>query len=170
MPAGRSRLGDTLNGAAGDARPSSHMQSMQLFTIGYEGATQGEVIARLKGASVEVLVDVRAVAASRRAGFSKTILGESLRAEGIDYLHLRALGTPKAGRDAARKGRIGEMRDIFADHLAEPASQLQLAQLRTLAGEKRAALLCFEADHAGCHRAVLAERLAQEDGFEIVNL
>lgn len=143
---------------------------MKLFTIGYEGATQSDVIARLSGADVEILVDVRAVAASRRAGFSKTILGESLRAAGIDYLHLRALGTPKAGRDAAKKGRIGEMRTIFADHLAEPASQLQLAQLRALAGERRVAMLCFEADHSGCHRAVLAEWLATEDGFEVVNL
>ncbi len=143
---------------------------MTLFTIGYEGATQAAVIARLKAAGVETLVDVRAVAASRRAGFSKTILGNSLKAEGIDYLHLRALGTPKAGRDAARKGRVAEMRAIFDDHLAEPAAQLQLAELRAVAGEKRVALLCFEAHYAGCHRAVLAEQLAAEDGFEIVNL
>jgi len=146
------------------------MASMRLFTIGYEGATQADVIGRLKAAGVETLVDVRAVAASRRAGFSKTILGESLKAEGVDYLHLRALGTPKAGRDAARKGRIAEMREIFDVHLDEPAAQLQLAELRAVAGEKRVALLCFEADHAGCHRAVLAERLAAQDGFEIVNL
>ena len=143
---------------------------MTLFTIGYEGATQAHVINRLKAAGVQVLVDVRAVAASRRAGFSKTILGESLKAEGIDYLHLRALGTPKAGRDAARKGRIDEMRAIFADHMAEPTSQLAYEQLRALAHDRRAALLCFEADHAGCHRAVLAERLAREDGVEVVNL
>lgn len=143
---------------------------MQLFTIGYEGATQAEVISRLKSARVELLIDVRAVAASRRAGFSKTILGESLKAEGIDYLHLRALGTPKSGRDAARKGRIAEMRAIFGQHLTEPAAQLQLVALRAVAGEKRVALLCFEADHAGCHRAVLAEQLAADDGLEIVNL
>ena len=143
---------------------------MKLFTIGYEGATQSDVIGRLKAAGVETLVDVRAVAASRRAGFSKTILGDSLKAEGVDYVHLRALGTPKAGRDAARKGRVGEMRAIFADHLAEPAAQLQLAELKALAADKRVALLCFEADHAGCHRAVLAEQLAAEGGFEIVNL
>jgi uncharacterized protein (DUF488 family) len=143
---------------------------MQLFTIGYEGATQPEVSGKLQAAGVETLVDVRAVAASRRAGFSKTILGKSLKAEGIDYVHLRALGTPKAGRDAARKGHVGEMRAIFADHLSEQASQLQLVQLKALAGEKRVALLCFEADHAGCHRAVLAEQISAEDGFEVVNL
>lgn len=143
---------------------------MRLFTIGYEGAPQGTVIDRLKAAGVEVLVDVRAVAASRRAGFSKTVLGNSLREAGIDYVHLRPLGTPKAGREAAKKGRIGEMREIFAGHMAEPASEAAFQQLRALAAEKRTALLCFEADHAGCHRAVLAERLASDDGFEVVNL
>jgi uncharacterized protein (DUF488 family) len=146
------------------------MAPMPLFTIGYEGSTQADVIGRLKAAGVEALVDVRAVAASRRAGFSKTILRNSLRAEGIDYLHLRALGTPKTGREAARKGRVSEMRAIFDDHLAEPEAVLAFQQLKTVAGERRVALLCFEADHAGCHRAVLAERLQAEDGLEVVNL
>lgn len=143
---------------------------MKLFTIGYEGATQADVIARLKTAGVQILVDVRAVAASRRAGFSKTILGESLEAEGIDYVHLRGLGTPKAGRDAARKGRVDEMRAIFADHLTEPQAQIEYERLKALAADKPVALLCFEADHAGCHRAVLAERLAAETGVAVVNL
>mgnify|MGYP002653081557 CR=1 FL=1 len=113
---------------------------------------------------MQTLVDVRAVAASRRAGFSKTILGESLKAEGIDYVHLRGLGTPKAGRDAARKGRVDEMRAIFADHMAEPQAQMDYARLKALAAERRVALLCFEADPAGCHRAVLAERFEIEAG------
>ena len=141
-----------------------------IFTIGYEAATQSAVIGRLKAAGDATLVDVRAVAASRRAGFSKTILGTSLAAEGITYVHLRDLGTPKAGRDAARKGRVSEMREIFADHLQEPAAQLQLEQLKTIASDSPTALLCFEAEACGCHRAVLAERLASEGGFSIVDL
>lgn len=143
---------------------------MKLYTIGYEGEPQAAVIGRLKGAGVTVLADVRAVAASRRAGFSKTVLGSSLAEAGIEYVHLRDLGTPKAGRDAARKGRIGEMREIFASHMEEPPSQLAFERLREIARDRPTALLCFEADHAGCHRAVLAERLASEDGFEVVNL
>ncbi len=141
---------------------------MKLFTIGYEGAAQPEVIGRLKAAGVETLVDVRAVAASRRAGFSKTILGESLKAEGIDYLHRRALGPPQAGRDAARKGRIGEMRAIFADHLTEPQAQVELARLKALAGERRVALLCFERDPGGCHRTLLVKAALPE--AEVVDL
>ena len=143
---------------------------MKLFTIGYEGVTQAEVIGRLKTAGVEVLVDVRAVAASRRAGFSKTLLGQSLRAEGVDYLHLRPLGTPKAGRDAARKGDVATMRAIFNAHMREPDAEAAFQQLRHVAGEKRVALLCFEAEACGYHRAVLADRLAREDGAEVVDL
>ena len=95
-----------------------------LATIGYEASTQDAVIARLKAAGVELLVDVRAVAASRRAGFSKTLLAASLAEAGIGYVHLRQLGTPKPGREAARKGRIAEMTAIFEEHLAEPDAQL----------------------------------------------
>jgi len=143
---------------------------MKLFTIGYEGEPQPAVIDRLTAAGVKVLADVRAVAASRRAGFSKTVLGSSLAEAGIEYVHLRDLGTPKAGRDAARKGHIGEMRAIFADHLAEPQAQMEYERLKALAGEKRVALLCFEADACGCHRSILADRLAREDGAEVTNL
>jgi uncharacterized protein (DUF488 family) len=143
---------------------------MKLATIGYESETQAKVIDRLKQAGVEVVVDVRAVAASRRAGFSKTLLAASLKDAGIDYVHLRELGTPKAGRDAARKGHIEEMRSIFEAHMAEPGAQLQLAQAKEIAGERKAALLCYEADHKGCHRAIVAERIREELGCEIENL
>ncbi len=143
---------------------------MKLFTIGYEGEPQAAVIDRLRVAGVQVLADVRAVAASRRAGFSKTVLGSSLAEAGIEYVHLRDLGTPKAGRDAARKGRIGEMREIFAEHMQEPPSQLAFERLREIAKDRPTALLCFEDDHAGCHRSALAARLPAEAGVAVVNL
>lgn len=143
---------------------------MKLATIGYESETQGAVIERLKQAGVEVLIDVRAVAASRRAGFSKTLLAASLKDAGIDYVHLRQLGTPKPGRDAARKGRIAEMRAIFEGHLAEPGAQLELAKATEIAREKKAALLCYEADHRGCHRAIVADRICEAIGCDIENL
>ena len=143
---------------------------MKLFTIGYEGEPQAAVIERLKAAGVKVLADVRAVAASRRAGFSKTVLSNSLNEAGIDYVHLRALGTPKPGRDAAHKGHIAEMHAIYAEHMEEPASQLAFEELRALAGERKTALLCYEADPAGCHRTILSMRLAKEDGFKVVDL
>lgn len=146
------------------------MTTPTLTTIGYESQTQDAVIAKLKAAGVETLIDVRAVAASRRAGFSKTLLAASLAEAGIDYLHLRQLGTPKPGREAARKGHIAEMTAIFEDHLAEPAAQLELARATELAGAKRVALLCYEADHCGCHRKIVAERIQETLRCEIVNL
>ncbi|MBP6876890.1 MAG: DUF488 domain-containing protein [Phenylobacterium sp.] len=141
-----------------------------LATIGYEAATQAAVIDRLKAAGVDLLVDVRAVAASRRAGFSKTVLAASLAEAGIGYVHLRQLGTPKPGREAARKGRIAEMTAIFEDHLTEPAAQLELAAAKELAAERKIALLCFEADHRGCHRKILADRICEDLGCAVEHL
>ena len=141
-----------------------------LSTIGYEAETQAAVIDRLKTAGVEVLIDVRAIAASRRAGFSKTLLAASLQDGGIDYVHLRDLGTPKAGRDAARAGRVGEMRRIFEDHLQEPAAQVALSRAAEIARSRKTALLCYEAEAAGCHRTIVAERICAAIGCRIENL
>ena len=141
-----------------------------LSTIGYERATLDEVIGRLKAAQVDIVIDVRAVASSRRAGFSKTILGASLRAAGVDYLHLRPLGTPKAGRQAARAGHTAEMRRIFEAHLKEPEAQLALAQAVEIAAARKAALLCYEADAKDCHRAIVADRIRGVIGCEVEDL
>jgi uncharacterized protein (DUF488 family) len=143
---------------------------MKLRTIGYEMATQAVVIACLKAADVAVVIDVRAVASSRRAGFSKSLLAASLAEAGIDYVHLRALGTPKAGRQAVRAGRVAEMWSIYEVHLAEPAVQLELAHAVEIARDRPSALLCYEADAAHCHRRIVAERLSQAAGFEIEDL
>ena len=143
---------------------------MILSTIGYEAATLPEVIARLKAAGVEVVVDVRAVAASRRAGFSKTMLRASLADQGIGYEHLRGLGTPKPGREAARKGRIAEMEAIFAEHMRTPEAQDALALAQAIVCDRHAALLCFEACAAGCHRRIVADLIRQATGCEVRDL
>jgi uncharacterized protein (DUF488 family) len=143
---------------------------MKLATIGYEQATQAAVIDKLKAAGVEVVIDVRAVAASRRAGFSKTLLSASLNDAGIGYVHLRQLGTPKPGREAARKGKVAEMHEIFKAHMVEPAAQLELAKATEIAADKKAALLCYEADACGCHRTILANWICDDLGCEIENL
>jgi uncharacterized protein (DUF488 family) len=141
-----------------------------LATIGYEKATQADVIGRLKSAGVEVVIDVRAVPSSRRAGFSKTILAGSLHDVGIDYVHLRALGTPKPGRDAARKGHTAEMQAIYEKHLEEPKTQFELAEAADIARERKAALLCYEAEAAGCHRRIVADLIREKTGLSIVDL
>ena len=143
---------------------------MILSTIGYEEATLPQVIATLQDAGVRVVIDVRAVAASRRAGFSKTLLRASLEAEGLGYEHLRDLGTPKPGREAARKGRIGEMEAIFAAHMETPEAQDALALAVSIARERPAALLCYESCASGCHRRIVAEMIRSETGCEVTHL
>jgi uncharacterized protein (DUF488 family) len=141
-----------------------------LFTIGYEGRTVDELLDTLARAGVRLLIDVRAIAASRRPGFSKTMLAATLAERDISYLHLRALGTPKPGREAARKGRIAEMHAIYEMQLATPEAALAMEQAQQAAGERPAALLCFERDVACCHRAVIAQRLVAKAGFEVRDL
>lgn len=141
-----------------------------LATIGYEGKTMDEFLAELKAADVDLLIDIRAVAASRRPGFSKTALSGALNEAGIGYLHLRALGTPKTGRDAARKGRTAEMREIYAGQLETPEAELAFEQAHAAVNEHRAALLCYEKEAAGCHRAMLVERLQQRTPYAVHDL
>lgn len=148
----------------------SSRKSGTVFTIGYEGATQSEVIGKLKAAGVMTLLDIRAVAASRRPGFSKTILRDSLEAEGIAYAHLRGLGTPRSGREAARKGRVAEMEAIFAAHMETPEAQAELARAIAIVREGTTALLCYEARASGCHRRIVAEMIRMETGFAVEDL
>jgi uncharacterized protein (DUF488 family) len=133
-----------------------------IATIGYENATVKRFLAALQDARVELVVDVRALASSRRPGFAKTALTANLAGTGIEYLHLRGLGTPAEGRAAARAGRPEEMRAIFTEHLATERAQAELATLAGLVRDgRRICLLCLEADPAHCHRALVAEALAE---------
>lgn len=141
---------------------------MRIFTIGYEGTTVGEFLAALRDAKVERVIDVRAVPNSRRPGFSKNILRNELSEAGIEYVHLRALGTPADGRAAARAGRTDDLRRIYAGQLELPEAIAESAQMLALAKEKRSALLCYEREPAGCHRTLLLRSAAPD--AEIVDL
>ncbi|MFD1611235.1 DUF488 family protein [Sphingomonas tabacisoli] len=128
---------------------------MRVFTIGYEGATVDEFLAALRSAGVEQVADVRAIAASRRPGFAKTSLAANLREAGIGYRHLRALGTPKPGRDAAKKGDRATLERVYAGQLELPEAQAEAEALKEMVRERPTALLCFERDPAMCHRSLL---------------
>ena len=141
---------------------------MRIFTIGYEGATMGEFLAARQSAGVERIIDVRAVPNSRRPGFSKTPLRNALAELGIDYVHLRALGTPVAGREAARAGRKADLERIYAGQLETPQAMAEGAMMLDLAADKSSALLCYERDPACCHRTLLWQSLAPD--AEVVDL
>ena len=141
---------------------------MRIFTIGYENATQGDFIAALTSAGVERVIDVRAVPNSRRPGFSKTPLRNALAEAGIEYVHLRALGTPADGRAAARAGRHVDLERIYAGQLELPEAIAEGARMVALAAEKPSALLCYEREPEHCHRTLLIAAVAPE--AEVVDL
>src|SRR5580692_767196 len=107
-------------------------KAKKLFTIGYEQTPARAVLDELAQAGVKLLVDVRAVASSRRPGFSKSQLAAGLDERGIAYLHLRGLGTPKDGREAARSGKFDALHRIYATHLKTPQAKAELEELSAL--------------------------------------
>lgn len=145
--------------------------SKKLFTIGYEQARQPAVLGALKDAGVELLADIRAVAASRRPGFSKRQLAAGLDEVGIAYVHLRGLGTPAEGRQAARAGRTADMRRIFDAHMKTGQAQAELGELLDLVRSgKRVCLLCYEREPHQCHRQIVADLVCERVGTETEHL
>lgn len=140
------------------------MPRKTFFTVGYERTTLAGLIAALQEAGVTRIIDTRDVANSRRAGFSKKLLAASLDEEGIGYIHLRALGTPKAGREANRAGRMDEFRKIYEASFQRPEAQLALLEAADLIKAQPSALLCFCGDGQKCHRHRIAQAL-EKKGF-----
>jgi uncharacterized protein (DUF488 family) len=144
---------------------------MKLFTIGYERVSLPALITALQTAGVQTLIDIRELPNSRRAGFSKRILAGSLEAEGLNYLHLKPLGTPKAGRDANKAGKMEIFWPIVEANLDRPEARLAMVEAgETATTRGPACLLCLEHDHRRCHRVRVAEMLAAEHGFAVEHL
>ena len=141
-----------------------------LATIGYEKCTTEDFVATLQARQIDVLVDIRERAQSRRPGFSKTALSKAITDAGIEYIHLRELGDPKAGRDAARAGLIERFRSIFSEVLASEPAQEALSRIESLARSKRICLMCYERDYRHCHRKIVADHLELSLGCEPVHL
>ena len=144
------------------------MTRLRIFTIGYEGTTVPEFIAALQASGVERVIDVRALPLSRRPGFSKSALRAALGEAGVEYVHLKALGTPADGRAAARAGRHADLQRIYAGQLELPEAMAQSALMLELARESPTALLCMEREPAHCHRTLLLGAVAPD--AEVVDL
>jgi uncharacterized protein (DUF488 family) len=143
----------------------------RVWTIGYERLLPPELMAELRAAEIERLIDVRFRPQSRRPGMSKTRLGELLAEHGIAYEHRKTLGTPPDIRWFFKHGRAAEGVPRFREHVEETAAH----ELDELASEldrgPRTALMCLEADPAVCHRRVLTEALRQRrPGLTVVDL
>jgi uncharacterized protein (DUF488 family) len=139
-----------------------------LWTIGYEQLWPDALVAELLAADVQRVLDVRFRPQSRRPGMSKTRLAAALAEHGIAYEHRRELGTPMEIRGLFRAGDLEEARAAYR-------AQVDGATVDALAAElergPRTALLCLEANPAGCHRRVIAELLAERrPGLVVVDL
>lgn len=131
-----------------------------LCTIGYEGATLDDFIATLRDAGVSIVVDVRALAISRRKGFAKSALRAALDAAGIAYRHEPRLGTPKPLRERLKRdGDYAVFFQQFGRHLADQDNVL--SALTSELDNASVALMCFERDPCQCHRSAVASRMAE---------
>lgn len=146
-------------------------KKQMLFTIGYEQAKPASVLSELKHANIETLVDTRAVAASRRPGFSKRQLAASLDEAGIGYVHFQKLGTPTEGRAAARSGDIDALWRIYDKHIKGTDAQAELKKLVSLIKSgKRVALLCYCRDPKTCHRSRIVANLKKRARVSVKDL
>lgn len=130
-----------------------------LHTIGYEQAELADFINTLVIAKIDTLVDVRDRAQSRKRGFSKTALSEALESAGISYLHLKQLGDPKEGREAARAGNWKKFDKIYTTVLATEVAQEAVKEITNLSRNSNVCLLCYERDFKTCHRKYISDKI-----------
>jgi uncharacterized protein (DUF488 family) len=137
---------------------------MILFTIGYEKLDQRQFMAHLSYHGVDMVADIRKLPVSRKKGFSKTVLGETLNHKGIDYLNYQALGAPKELRDELYKsGNYDRFFQKYENNISDKADHL--ADILSLINSgRKVALLCFERNPQICHRKVVAEEIRKLDG------
>ncbi len=128
-----------------------------LNTIGYEGADLDDFVHTLVQAEINTLVDIRDRAQSRRRGFSKTALSERLARDGIAYIHMRELGDPKEGREAARAGNWSKFKKVFEAVLKTDEAQSAILSITDLSKSQNICLLCYERDEKTCHRKIVSE-------------
>jgi uncharacterized protein (DUF488 family) len=146
------------------------MTGAPLYTVGYEKALLGDVVASLAAAGVSTLIDVRDRPISRRPGFSKRQLAATIEEAGMRYVHLQALGTPPEGRLANRRREWDRFWGIVEEKLARPEAELALQEAGDIARAAPSCLICYEADWQICHRRRVAEILAQHYGFAVSHL
>lgn len=167
------RAGDSLEFTEEGTRVTVEKKAKQakakaIVTIGYEGRSIADFVASLQANRVERLIDVRELPQSRRPGFSKTKLSAALVHAGIDYVHLRELGSPTPVRHEYRaSGDFPAFAKKYRAHIAEQGQAVTI--LESLAATKRSAIMCFEHDWTACHRRVLSETL-EHQGFKAIHV
>jgi uncharacterized protein (DUF488 family) len=142
-----------------------------IWTVGYEKLLPPALVAELEAAGVRRVIDVRFRPQSRRPGMSKTRLGALLGEHAIAYEHRRELGTPPDMRWLFHAGRLEEARAAYREHVARETPEAIDELAAELDAAPPTALLCLEAEPAGCHRRVITEALrARRPDLAVVDL
>lgn len=141
-----------------------------VYTIGYEGSSIEDFIATLISQKISVLIDIRDRPLSRKKGFSKNALAEALQSQGIEYIHLKGLGDPKEGRDAARSGDMATFEKIFKKHMKSKEAQADLKKASKISMMKTACFLCFEREPKCCHRNIVVKQMTESTEQEITHI
>ncbi|MGA0531934.1 DUF488 family protein [Hansschlegelia sp. KR7-227] len=149
---------------------SRELTLRKIYTLGYEGATLPDFISTLQECGISLLLDIRELPQSRRPGFSKRVLSEALADAGICYRHIKQLGDPKPGRDAARRGDMEQFRTIFCTHMELEASCRAVAEVAADVERETVALMCFERAPKDCHRSIVAQRIQGLIPAEVIHI
>jgi len=142
---------------------------MSIYTIGYEGLDMDGFLALLRTGNVETVVDIRELPLSRKPGFSKKGLRETLNLNGFEYMHVPELGCPRPIRDQYRMDADWQRyKQGFLRYLA--GQDEVIAELSAMASTTSCALLCFEADYNYCHRSMVADAMRHANGMQAYHL
>lgn len=144
------------------------LANLDVYTIGYEGRNMDEFLHQLTIRKVKQLIDVRELAYSRKAGFSKSALKAHLEEVGISYKHIPKLGSPSDVRHVYKEGgSLTNFMDQYSTYLDDHINAYD--ELKGLVMTKPTVLMCFEKEHHTCHREILANRLLK-DGFHLAHI
>ncbi|MGH9176257.1 MAG: DUF488 family protein, partial [Vicinamibacterales bacterium] len=136
---------------------------LRLYTVGHSTRTLDELVALLQSFDISVLVDIRTMPRSRHnPQFNGDALGSALSSRGIQYEHLAKLGgLRRARKDSPNTAWRNRSFQGFADYMLTDEFEAGLAELGTsiASGHGNVALMCAEAVHWRCHRALVADAL-----------
>lgn len=155
-----------------------------LVTIGVYGFSADSFLAALHGAGVGLMLDVRqrrGVRGAEYAWANSARLQGALARAGIAYEHhrelaptteLRQLQYAEDARQGVGKRSRAELAPEYVRRytaeILDPADLEHLAD--SLPADSRSALLCVERDPEACHRSLIAARLADRRGLDVVDL
>ena len=145
--------------------------SVTVWTIGHSTRTLEEFVTVLQAHAIEALVDVRRFAGSRRLPqFNEGTLRAGLESAGIAYAWLPSLGGRRtAAADSVNTGWRHPAFRGYADHLASEEFADGLANLLTIAGGLRTAVMCAEMLWWQCHRRLIADVLVSL-GYDVQHI